>query len=69
MYIPHKGSKNVFFVSAVLETLKLNIIIKVKIQPRSKETSHLEEDFLGTPRPRDRLPRAELTSQVNYSKW
>ena len=22
-----------------------------------------------TPRPRDRLPRAELTSQVNYSKW
>ena len=47
MYIPHKGSKNAFFVSAVLETMKLNIIIKVKIQPRSKETSHLEEDFLG----------------------
>ena len=22
-----------------------------------------------TPRPQDRLPRAELTLQVNYSKW
>ena len=27
-------------------------------------------EFYGVnPRPRDRLPRAELTSQMNYSEW
>ena len=33
------------------------------------EITHLSKYFVTTPRPLDRLPRAELTSQVNYSKW
>ena len=35
----------------------------------AKAIRNLQEPAQATPRPRDRLPQAELTSQVNYSKW